>query len=151
MALPLRAWPHLQAREAAGLHDVAGAVEAGRHHAVPVGVHAGAARVAQLLGHDRPAEAHAREAGVLGERARLQRDLVGTCACAHWPETQKRRQSGLWWARQADAQQQVCARAHACIQPAAAAAAGLPGARGAAWRGAPSISKMDLGQSGLLM
>jgi hypothetical protein len=44
-------------------------------------VHAAAVCVAQLLGHDCPAQAHTGEACVLAEGAGLDGDLVSTCGC----------------------------------------------------------------------
>ena len=71
---------HLQAGEAAGLSDDRGAVEDGGHDAVEVVDDREAVRVAQLLRHHRPSQAHPREAGILAEGARLQRALLCPCA-----------------------------------------------------------------------
>mmetsp|Transcript_36012 Transcript_36012/g.64388 ORF Transcript_36012/g.64388 Transcript_36012/m.64388 type:complete len:225 (-) Transcript_36012:846-1520(-) len=67
----------LQASEAALLHDVGGAVEAGAVDAVPVLDDGEAVRKGELLGDHGPAQSDAGEAGVLGEGASLQRHLVG--------------------------------------------------------------------------
>mmetsp|Transcript_23618 Transcript_23618/g.51548 ORF Transcript_23618/g.51548 Transcript_23618/m.51548 type:complete len:504 (+) Transcript_23618:136-1647(+) len=65
------------AGQAAALRDVAGAVEAGGHHAVPVALHGEPVRELQLRGHHRPPEANAGEARELGEGAGLERALLG--------------------------------------------------------------------------
>ena len=66
-----------EAGESAGLRDAGRAVEAGADDAVEVARDAGAVGVAELVGHHRPAEADAREAGELGEGGDLDGHLPG--------------------------------------------------------------------------
>mmetsp|Transcript_7261 Transcript_7261/g.12553 ORF Transcript_7261/g.12553 Transcript_7261/m.12553 type:complete len:279 (-) Transcript_7261:553-1389(-) len=65
------------AGQPAGLRDAGGAVVARGHHAVPVLLHREPVRELQLRRHNRPGEAHAGEAGELGEGAGLEGHFPG--------------------------------------------------------------------------
>ena len=73
---------HLEAGEAAGLADVAGAVEDCAGDAHPGILHRAAVGKLERLGDDGPAEARPREASILGEGARLQRARLRSCLLA---------------------------------------------------------------------
>ena len=80
---------HLEAGDAAGLAEIGGAVEDGGGDAHKGVLHLAAVREAQRVGHHRPSQPRAREAGVLAEAAGLQRALLRACASV----TRKKREA----------------------------------------------------------